>query len=131
MQAATLRVISSRLAHRCMPLAVGVAALGGPQRRHPIASWPRAATSSSHGGGLIIQRYDRSGLREPGKSETRPRALLREHRGVEVDGQKRRGSDDEFGGAQLLKSKALVRKEVDSEECHSAKVDLPIVKKWT
>ncbi|RRT81160.1 hypothetical protein B296_00014653 [Ensete ventricosum] len=46
MQAATLRVISSRLAHRCMPPVVGVAALGGPQRRLPIAGWPRAATPS-------------------------------------------------------------------------------------
>ncbi|RRT81161.1 hypothetical protein B296_00014652 [Ensete ventricosum] len=79
---------------------------------------------SPMGGDLIIQRYDRSGLREPDKSEDNAE-------GIEVDGQKRRGSDDEFRGAQLPKSKALVRKEVDSEECHSAKVDLPIAKKWT
>ncbi|RZS14550.1 hypothetical protein BHM03_00046250 [Ensete ventricosum] len=56
--------------------------------------------------------------------------LLSEHRGVEADSQKERGSDDESRGAQLPKSKASVRKEVDSEECHSvAEVDLLIVKK--
>ncbi|RZS20158.1 hypothetical protein BHM03_00052636 [Ensete ventricosum] len=40
-----------------------------------------------------------------------------------------RGSDDESSGAQLPKSKALVRNEVDSEEHHNAaEADLPIAK---
>ncbi|RWW38088.1 hypothetical protein BHE74_00056717 [Ensete ventricosum] len=56
--------------------------------------------------------------------------LLGGHSGVEVGGQKGRGSDDESSGAQLPKIKALVRKEVDLEEHYSAiEVDLPIVKK--
>ncbi|RWV89146.1 hypothetical protein GW17_00048723 [Ensete ventricosum] len=54
------------------------------------------------------------------------------HRGVEAGGQKGRGSDDESRGAQLPKSKASARKEVDLEECHSvAEADLPIAKKGT
>ncbi|RWW64652.1 hypothetical protein BHE74_00028093 [Ensete ventricosum] len=56
-------------------------------------------------------------LREPGKSEDK------------VDSRKGRGSDDESSGAQLPKSKASVRKEVDSEEHHSAiEADLLIAK---
>ncbi|RWV96042.1 hypothetical protein GW17_00041280, partial [Ensete ventricosum] len=44
-------------------------------------------------------------------------------------GRKGQGSDDESSGAQLPKSKASVRKEVDSEERHSAiEADLPIAK---
>ncbi|RZS05573.1 hypothetical protein BHM03_00036102 [Ensete ventricosum] len=55
--------------------------------------------------------------------------LLGGHSGVEAGGRKGRGSDDESSGAQLPKSKASVRKEVDSEEHHSAaEADLPIVK---
>ncbi|RZS28400.1 hypothetical protein BHM03_00062025 [Ensete ventricosum] len=55
--------------------------------------------------------------------------LLGGHSGVEAGGRKGRGSDDESSGAQLPKGKALVRKEVDSEEHHSAaEVDLPIAK---
>ncbi|RWV98277.1 hypothetical protein GW17_00038885 [Ensete ventricosum] len=55
--------------------------------------------------------------------------LLGRHSGVEEGGRKGRGSDDESSGAQLPKSKALVRKEVDSEERHSAvEADLPITK---
>ncbi|RWW54210.1 hypothetical protein BHE74_00039218 [Ensete ventricosum] len=58
------------------------------------------------------------------------RKLLREHRGVEAGGRKGRGSDDEFRWAQLPKSKASVRKEMDSEEYHSVvEADLPIMKK--
>ncbi|RWW41618.1 hypothetical protein BHE74_00052884 [Ensete ventricosum] len=54
--------------------------------------------------------------------------LLGGHSSVKV-GRKGRGSDDESSGAQLPKSKALVRKEVDSKEHHSAaEADLPIVK---
>ncbi|RWW03417.1 hypothetical protein GW17_00033427 [Ensete ventricosum] len=54
--------------------------------------------------------------------------LLGGHSGVEAGGRKGRGSDDESSGAQLPKSKASVRKEVDSEERHSAaEADLPIV----
>ncbi|RWV80613.1 hypothetical protein GW17_00058084 [Ensete ventricosum] len=55
--------------------------------------------------------------------------LLGGHSGVEADGRKGRGSDDESSGARLPKSKASVRKEVDSEEHHSAaEADLPIIK---
>ncbi|RRT62831.1 hypothetical protein BHM03_00014984 [Ensete ventricosum] len=62
-------------------------------------------------------------LREPDKSEDKAK-------GVEAGGRKGRGSDNKSRGAQLSKSKASVRKEVDSEECHSvAEADLPIVKK--
>ncbi|RWW52597.1 hypothetical protein BHE74_00040969 [Ensete ventricosum] len=58
--------------------------------------------------------------------------LLEEHSGVEAGGRKRRGSDDESSGAQLPKSKASVRKDVDSEEHHSAvEMDLPIAKQGT
>ncbi|RZS22468.1 hypothetical protein BHM03_00055259 [Ensete ventricosum] len=57
-------------------------------------------------------------LREPDKSEDKAKWS------------KEQGSDDESGGAQLPKSKASVRKEMDSEECHSAaEADLPIAKK--
>ncbi|RWV90771.1 hypothetical protein GW17_00047000 [Ensete ventricosum] len=70
-----------------------------------------ASTSESHRGDLIIQE------------------LLGGHSGVEAGGQKGRGSDDESSGAQLPKSKASVRKEVDLEEHHSAvEPDLPITK---
>ncbi|RZS04692.1 hypothetical protein BHM03_00035073 [Ensete ventricosum] len=56
--------------------------------------------------------------------------LLGEHRGVEADGRKGRGSDDESRRAWLPKSKASVRNEMDSEECHSAvEADLPFAKK--
>ncbi|RWV86356.1 hypothetical protein GW17_00051764, partial [Ensete ventricosum] len=55
--------------------------------------------------------------------------LLGGHSGVEVGGRKGQGSNDESSGAQLPKSKASARKEVDSEEHHSvAEVDLSIVK---
>ncbi|RWV96678.1 hypothetical protein GW17_00040591 [Ensete ventricosum] len=122
-----------------------------------------ASTSESHGGELIILRYDQSswrvgllqrshslkgarqvreqsrvsercyqGIKENriGVSPTtrwrRPcmrvavclsidqRELLGGHNGVETGGRKERGSDDESSGAQLPKSKASVRKEVDS-----------------
>ncbi|RZS26754.1 hypothetical protein BHM03_00060138 [Ensete ventricosum] len=44
-------------------------------------------------------------------------------------GRKGQGSDDKSSGAQLPKSKASVRKEVDSEEHHSAaEADLSITK---
>ncbi|RWV87490.1 hypothetical protein GW17_00050507 [Ensete ventricosum] len=55
--------------------------------------------------------------------------LLGGHNSVEAGGRKGRGSDDESSGAQLPKSKASVRKEVDSEEHHSAvEADLLIMK---
>ncbi|RWW64036.1 hypothetical protein BHE74_00028751 [Ensete ventricosum] len=58
--------------------------------------------------------------------------LLREHRCVEASNRKGRGIDDESKGTQLPKRKAPIRKEVNSEECHSAaKADLPITKKGT
>ncbi|RZR82431.1 hypothetical protein BHM03_00008825 [Ensete ventricosum] len=54
--------------------------------------------------------------------------LLGGHSGVEAGGQKGQGSD-ESSGAQLPKSKASVRKDVDSEEHHSViEADLPIAK---
>ncbi|RRT31436.1 hypothetical protein B296_00058786 [Ensete ventricosum] len=95
------------------------------------------STSESHGGDLIIQRIGAS----PATRWWRPcmrvavclsidqGELLRGHSGVEVGGRKGQGSDDESSGAQLPKSKTSVRKEVDSEEHHSAiEVDLPIAK---
>ncbi|RWW05450.1 hypothetical protein BHE74_00039421 [Ensete ventricosum] len=64
-------------------------------------------------------------LREPGKSEDKAE-------GVEAGGRKGRGSDDESSGAQLPKSKASVRKEVDSEERYSAaEANLLIAKEGT
>ncbi|RWW14843.1 hypothetical protein GW17_00021351 [Ensete ventricosum] len=58
--------------------------------------------------------------------------LLGEHRGVKAGSRKRRASDDESRGAQLPKSKASIRMEVDSEECHNvAEADLLIAKKRT
>ncbi|RRT71001.1 hypothetical protein B296_00023805 [Ensete ventricosum] len=48
-----------------------------------------ASTSESHGGDLIIQRYEQNDQGE----------LLGEHRGVEAGGRKGRGSDDESRGA--------------------------------
>ncbi|RRT36934.1 hypothetical protein B296_00036925 [Ensete ventricosum] len=61
-------------------------------------------------------------LRKPGRSEDKADS-------VEAGGRKGRGSDDESSGAQLPKSKASVRKEVDSEEHHSAvEADLPMAK---
>ncbi|RRT35313.1 hypothetical protein B296_00056147, partial [Ensete ventricosum] len=55
--------------------------------------------------------------------------LLGGHNGVEAGGRKGRGSDDKSSGAQLPKSKASVRKEVDSNEHHSGtEADLPIAK---
>ncbi|RWW49282.1 hypothetical protein BHE74_00044581 [Ensete ventricosum] len=58
--------------------------------------------------------------------------LLEGHSGVEAGDRKGRGSDDESSGTQLPKSKASVRKEVDSEERHNvAEADLSIVKEGT
>ncbi|RWW39097.1 hypothetical protein BHE74_00055604 [Ensete ventricosum] len=55
--------------------------------------------------------------------------LLGRHSGVEAGGRKGRGSNDESNEAQLPKSKASIRKEVDSKKRHSAaEVDLPITK---
>ncbi|RWW66917.1 hypothetical protein BHE74_00025681 [Ensete ventricosum] len=103
-----------------------------------------ANTSESYGGDLIIQRYDQSswrvgllqcshslkGARQVrGQGRISERELLGGHSGVEAGGRKGRGSDDESNEAQLPKSKASVRKEVDSEEHHSvAEADLPIAK---
>ncbi|RWW53436.1 hypothetical protein BHE74_00040075 [Ensete ventricosum] len=57
------------------------------------------------------------------------RELLGGHSKVKVGGRKGRGSDDKSSEAQLTKSQASIRKEVDSEEHHSAvEADLPIVK---
>ncbi|RWW68114.1 hypothetical protein BHE74_00024368 [Ensete ventricosum] len=62
-------------------------------------------------------------LREPNKSEDKAE-------GVGVGGRKGRRSDNESRGVQLPKSKASVRIEVNSEECHrTAKADLSILKK--
>ncbi|RZS01134.1 hypothetical protein BHM03_00030964 [Ensete ventricosum] len=74
------------------------------------------STSESHGGGLDHIKRTRS-------------KLLVGHSSVEAGGRKGRESDDESSGAQLPKSKASVRKELDLEEQHSAvEVDLSIVK---
>ncbi|RRT37749.1 hypothetical protein B296_00032989 [Ensete ventricosum] len=55
--------------------------------------------------------------------------LLGGHNGVEAGDRKGRGRDDESNGAQLPKSTVSVRKEMDSEEHHSAvEADLSIVK---
>ncbi|RWV85417.1 hypothetical protein GW17_00052794 [Ensete ventricosum] len=84
-----------------------------------------ASTSESHGGDLIILRYDRSswrvGLLQCSHSLKGTRRVRGQSRG--------RGSDDDSSGAQLPKSKASVRNEVDSEEHHRAvEADLPIAK---
>ncbi|RRT83289.1 hypothetical protein B296_00001343 [Ensete ventricosum] len=64
-------------------------------------------------------------LREPGKLEDKTK-------GVKAGGRKGRGSNNEPRGAQLSKSKAPVRKDVDSEERYSAiEADLLIAKKGT
>ncbi|RZS03712.1 hypothetical protein BHM03_00033928 [Ensete ventricosum] len=64
----------------------------------------------------------------PASQRTKPK-MLGGHSGVEAGGRKGQGSDDESSGAQLPISKALVRKEVDSEEHHSAaEANLPITK---
>ncbi|RWV91933.1 hypothetical protein GW17_00045739 [Ensete ventricosum] len=85
------------------------------------------STSESHGGDLIIQKYDRSdwrvGLLQCLYSL---KGVLKQaiERGEEVTMSPK--------GLSYPKSKASVRKEVDSEECHSAaEADLPIVKKGT
>ncbi|RZR74091.1 hypothetical protein BHM03_00032063 [Ensete ventricosum] len=86
-----------------------------------------ASTSESYGGDLIIQGMIGAAgeldcfsahirLREPDKSDDKAN-------GVEAGGRKGRGSDNESSGAQLPKSKASVRKEVDSKERHSARRD--------
>ncbi|RRT31429.1 hypothetical protein B296_00058241 [Ensete ventricosum] len=114
-----------------------------------------ASTSESHGGDLIIQRYDQSDWSVrllqsshsfKGAQQVRGQGRVNElclpidqgellggHNGVEAGGRKGRGSDDEFEGAQLpKKSKVSVKKEVDSVERHgAAKADLSIVKERT
>ncbi|RWV93325.1 hypothetical protein GW17_00044225 [Ensete ventricosum] len=53
--------------------------------------------------------------------------LLREHKGVEADGRKRRRRVQRGSTTQKL---SVVRMEVDSEECHSVtETNLPIAKK--
>ncbi|RZS23854.1 hypothetical protein BHM03_00056854 [Ensete ventricosum] len=85
-----------------------------------------ASTSESHGGDLIIQRPC---MRVAVCLSIDQGELLGGHSGVEAGGRKGRGSDNESSGAQLPKSKASVRKEVDSEEHHSdVEADLPIAK---
>ncbi|RWW76260.1 hypothetical protein BHE74_00015660 [Ensete ventricosum] len=79
-----------------------------------------ASTSESHGGDLIIQRYDRSGWRV---------GLLQCSYSFNRVGLLERGQC-RSSGAQLPKSKPSVRKEMNSEECHSiAEADLPIARK--
>ncbi|RZR72494.1 hypothetical protein BHM03_00014084 [Ensete ventricosum] len=78
------------------------------------------STSESHGGDLIIQSLT--------SQRTRPK-LPGGHSGIEAGGRKGRENNDEFSGAQLPKSKASVRNEVDSEEHHSAvEADISIAK---
>ncbi|RWV88809.1 hypothetical protein GW17_00049076 [Ensete ventricosum] len=91
---------------------------------------PSASTNESHGGGrdhVNDQELLGAPLR-PASQRTKPK-LLGGYGGVEAGGRKGRGSDAESSGAQLPKSKASVRKEVDSEEHHSVvEADLPIAK---
>ncbi|RRT36368.1 hypothetical protein B296_00037014 [Ensete ventricosum] len=82
-----------------------------------------ASTSESHGGDLIIQRYDQSswrvGLLKCSHSLKRAREVV--ERDEEVTTSPVR--------LNYPKSKASVRKEVDLEEHHStAEADLPIMK---
>ncbi|RRT48071.1 hypothetical protein B296_00034524 [Ensete ventricosum] len=97
------------------------------------------STSESHGGGLdyIKNRIDASPATRWWRSCMRVTVclsidqgeLLGGYSGVEAGGRKGRGSDDEYSGARLPKSKASVRNEVDSEEHHSAaEANLPIAK---
>ncbi|RRT32169.1 hypothetical protein B296_00044190 [Ensete ventricosum] len=96
-----------------------------------------ASTSESHGGDLNIlrigvspaTRWQRSCMRVAVCLSIDQGELLGRRCGVEVGGRKGQGSDDESSGAQLPKSKASVRKEVDTEEYHSAaEADLLIAK---
>ncbi|RZS20729.1 hypothetical protein BHM03_00053277 [Ensete ventricosum] len=91
-----------------------------------------ASTSESHGGDLIIQRYDRSGWRvgllQCSHSFKGARQVREQGQVVE------RGEDATTSPEGLIypKSKVSVRKEVDSEEHHSAaEADLPIAKEGT
>ncbi|RRT36158.1 hypothetical protein B296_00048983 [Ensete ventricosum] len=71
------------------------------------------STSESHGGDLIIQKYDRSGWRV---------GLLQCSHSL-------KGARQVRGRSQLPKNKTSVRKEVDSEEHYSTvKADLSIAK---
>ncbi|RWW52901.1 hypothetical protein BHE74_00040648 [Ensete ventricosum] len=97
------------------------------QERSQIAS-----TSESHGGDLIIQRYDRNGWRggllQCSYSLKGARQVRGQGRVVER-GEEATTSPE---GLSYPKSKASIRKEVDSEEHHSAaEADLPIVKEGT
>ncbi|RWV94103.1 hypothetical protein GW17_00043393 [Ensete ventricosum] len=102
--------------------------------QHMVAMYYRrrsqiASTSESHGGDLIIQRYDRSdwrvGLLQCSHSLKGARQVRGQGRVVE------RGEEATTSpmGLSYPKGKVSVRKEVDSEERHSAaEADLPIVK---
>ncbi|RZS11753.1 hypothetical protein BHM03_00043118 [Ensete ventricosum] len=87
-----------------------------------------ASTSESHGGDLIILRYDRSSWRV---------GLLQCSHSLKGAGQVRgqsrvvgRGEEATMSlvGLSYPKVKALVTKAVDSEEHHTAEADLPIAK---
>ncbi|RWV89880.1 hypothetical protein GW17_00047954 [Ensete ventricosum] len=87
------------------------------------------STSESHRGDLIIQRYDwsswRVGLLQCSHSLKGARQVRGQGQVVE------RGEEAMMSpvGLNYPKSKVLVRKEVDSEERHSAvEADLPIMK---
>ncbi|RWV78008.1 hypothetical protein GW17_00061090 [Ensete ventricosum] len=91
-----------------------------------------ASTSESHGGDLIIQRYDRSGWRvgllQCSHSFKGARQVRGQGRVIE------RGEEATTNpkGLSYPKSKVSVRKDVDSKEHHSAaEADLPIAKEGT
>ncbi|RRT68279.1 hypothetical protein B296_00007458 [Ensete ventricosum] len=91
-----------------------------------------ASTSESHGGDLIIQRYDQSGWRvgllQSSHSFKGARQVRRQGRVVER-GEEAMTSPE---GLNYPKSKVSVRKKVNSEERHSAvEADLPIAKEGT
>ncbi|RWV81730.1 hypothetical protein GW17_00056827 [Ensete ventricosum] len=104
-----------------------------PRERTKNRRWQRpydVYDRSSWRVGLLQCSHSLKGARQVRGQSRVSEQLLGGHNGVEAGGQKGRGSDDESSGAQLPKSKASVRKEVDSEEHHSAaEADLPIAKK--
>ncbi|RWW12322.1 hypothetical protein BHE74_00025730 [Ensete ventricosum] len=104
------------------------------QRRVLLKNMPQCCHSDCHeeSGDLIIQTYDRSswrvGLLQCSHSLKGSQQVREQGRVVQ------RGEDVTTSpeGLSYPKSKASVRKEVDSEECHSAaEADLPIAKKET
>ncbi|RWW60013.1 hypothetical protein BHE74_00033022 [Ensete ventricosum] len=126
-QRRAFRVCASNLAS---DESLGYQHMGAVYHRGRILS---ASTRESNGGELIIQRYDRSDWRVgllqclyslKGVRQVRGQGRVKQvvERGEEAT--------TSLEGLSYPKSKASVRREVDSEECQSAaEADLPIVKK--